>query len=70
MEQPVGGIRQLVVIVRIALAKEAQVMFVDEIEVPEAVDVAEGGVVADGVSLVGIGEAAKDVPGRGDSEEE
>ncbi len=29
-------------------------------------DVADGGVVADGVTLVGIGKAAEDVPGRGD----
>ena len=69
VEEPVGGKRQLVVVVRVSLTKEAQVMLVDEVEVPETVDVADGGVVADGVPLVGIGQSAKDVPGRGDGEE-
>ena len=40
---------------RVAQAEEAQEVLVDEVEVEEAVDVAEGGVVADGVALVGIG---------------
>jgi hypothetical protein len=56
--------------VRVAQREEAQVVLVDEVEVEEAVDVADGGVIADGVSLVGIGEAAEDVPGRGDGQEE
>ena len=45
-------------------------MLVDEIEVPEAVHIAQGGVVAHCVSLVGIGEAAKNVPRRGDGEKQ
>ena len=32
-------------------------------------DVADGGVVADGVALIGIGQAGQDVPGRGDDQE-
>ena len=45
-------------------------MLVDEVEVKEAVDVAEGGMVADSVSLIGIGQAAENVPGRGDGQKE
>ena len=70
MQQPVGGEGQLVVVVRVALAEEAQEVLVDEVEVEEAVDVAQGGVVADGVALVGVGDAAEDVPGRGDEQKE
>ena len=43
-------------------------MFVDEVEVPEAMDIAGGGVIADGMALIGIGEAGEDVPGRGDGQ--
>ena len=68
VQQPVGKAGQLVVVVRVAQAEEAQVMLVDEVEVKEAVDVAEGGVVADGVALVGIGQPAENVPGRGDGQ--
>ena len=70
MEQPVGDERKLVVVVRVAQAEEAQEVFIHKIKVEEAVDVSDGGVVADGVSLVRIGEAAEDVPGRGDEQEE
>ena len=70
MQQPVRGKGQLVVVVRVAQAEEAQEVLVDEVEVQEAVDVAEGGVVADGVALIGIGEAAENVPGRGDGQKE
>ena len=70
MQQPVSEAGQLVVVVRITQVEEAQVVLVDEVEVKEAVDVAQGGVVADGVSLVGIGQAAENVPGRGDGHED
>jgi hypothetical protein len=70
MQQPVSGEGQLVVVVRVAQAEEAQEVLVDEVEVEEAVDVADGGVVADGMALVGIGEAAEDVPGRGDGQKQ
>ena len=70
MEQPVGDERQAVVVVRIALAEETQEVFVDEVEVPEAVDVAGCWMVADGMALVGVRESGEDVPRRGDGEEE
>ena len=70
VEEPVRIPAELVVVVRVAQAEEAQEMFVDEVEVEEAVNVADGGMVADRVSLVGVGEAAEDVPGRGDGEEQ
>jgi hypothetical protein len=70
VQQPVGIAGQLVVVVRIAQVEEAQIMLIDEVEVKKAVDVADGGVVADGVSLVGIGQAAENVPGRGDGQKE
>src|SRR5215469_8941348 len=68
MRQPVPGEGHLVVVVREALAEEAQHVFVDEVEVPEAVDVAGGGLIADGVALVRIREAGEDVPRRSDGE--
>src|ERR1019366_2792126 len=45
-------------------------VFIDEVEVKEAVDVSDGRVVAYRVSLVGVVQAAKNVPRRGDCEEE
>ena len=45
-------------------------MLVDEVEVEESVDVADGGVVADRMTLIGIGEAAEDVPRGGNRQEE
>jgi hypothetical protein len=44
-------------------------VLVEEVEVPEAVNVAERGDVADGMALVGISQAGEDMPGRGDGEE-
>jgi hypothetical protein len=71
VQQPVGMRKgQLVVVVRVAQAEEAEQVLVDEVEVEEAVDVADGGVVADGVALVGVVDAAEDVPGRGDEQKE
>jgi len=70
VEEPVRIAGELVVVVGVAQGEEAQEVLVDEVEVEEAVDVAEGGVVADGVALVRIGEAAEDVPGGGDGQEE
>ena len=70
VEQPVGGEGQPVVVVRVALAEETEEVLVDEVEIPEPVDVAERRVIADGMSLVGIGEAGEDVPGRGDGQVE
>ena len=66
VSQPIHGKGHLVVVVRIALAEEAEDVLIDEVEVEETVDIAHGGVIADGVSLVGIVDAAKDVPGGGD----
>ena len=54
---------------RVAGAEEAEDVFVEEVEVPEAVDVAEGGDVADGVALIGIAKSGENVPGCGDGEE-
>ena len=68
MQQPVGGKGQFVVVVRVAFAQKTQNVLVDEIEVPEAVDAAQGGVVADGVALVGITQAGQNVPGSGDGQ--
>ena len=62
MRQPVHRERHFVVVVWEAAADEAQGMFVDEVEVPEAVNVSEGGMIADGMSLIGVREAAEDVP--------
>lgn len=45
-------------------------MLVNEVEIEEAVNVARGGNVADGVSVIGIAEAGKDMPGSRNSEEE
>ena len=66
MEQPIRRVRHLVVVVWIAQAEEAQKVLVDQIEVPETMHVAEGGVIAHRVALVGICQAAEDVPGSGD----
>jgi hypothetical protein len=66
VEEPVGEGGELVVVVWIALAEEAEEVLVDEVEPPEAVDVAEGGDVADLMALAGVGEADEDVPGGGD----
>jgi hypothetical protein len=54
----------------VALAEEAEHVLVDEVEVEEAVNIADGGVVAEGMSLVGVGESAEDVPGSGDEQEQ
>ncbi len=70
MEEPVGEGGELVVVVGIALAEEAEDMLVDEVEVPPAVDVAEGGDVAVGMAFAAIGVAYEDVPRCGDREEE
>ena len=70
MQQPVRRERQLVVVVRIALAEKAQKMFVDEVEVPEAVHIAGRGMVADRMSLVGIRDARQNVPRRGNGKKQ
>ncbi len=70
VEEPVGGGGELVVVVRVAFAEEAQNMLVDEIEVPPAMHVAEGGNVAVGMAFAGVGKAYEDVPRGGDGEEE
>ena len=59
MRQPVPGEGHLVVVVRESPAKETEDVLVDEVEVPEAVDVSGRGMIADGMSLVGIGEAGR-----------
>ena len=45
-------------------------MLVDEVEVEESVDVAGGGDVAHGISVIGIAQAGEDVPRRADGEKE
>jgi len=70
VEEPVGEGGELVVVVGIALAEEAEDVLVDEVEPPEAVDIAEGGDVAELMAFAGVGEAYEDVPGGGDGEEE
>ena len=54
VRQPIAGSGHLVVVVRIAQAKKAQVVLVDQVEVPETVHVADGRMVAHRVPLVGI----------------
>src|SRR5579862_1667665 len=70
MRQPIGGGGHFVVVVGIAFTEEAKEVLVDEIEVPETVDIAGRGMVADGMTLVRIGKTAEDVPGSGDCEVE
>ena len=70
LAEPEDEPRLLVVVVRVALAEEAQNMLVDEIEVEEAMHMPWRGNVADGIALIGITQAGEDVPGRGDGEEE
>src|SRR6185437_3113309 len=64
LAKPVGEPRLLVVVVRVALAEEAQEMLVNEVEVEEAVNIAGVRDVAHGMSLVWIAQPAKDVPRR------
>ena len=49
-------------------AEEAEDVFVEEVEVPEAVYVAGSWVIAYGMALVGIGDACEDMPRRSDGE--
>ena len=58
METPVEESGEFVVIAGIALAEEAQEMFVDEIKPQEAVM----------IGSAGIAQARENVPGRGDGE--
>src|SRR6185312_4441380 len=66
MREPVHQERHLVVVVRESSADEAHEVFVDEVEVPEAVDVSECGMIADRMALIRIAQAAEDMPWRGD----
>ena len=70
MREPVNQERHLVVVVREPPAEETQKVFVDEIEVPEAVNVSGRGVIADGMALVGVRQSAQDVPRSGDRQKE
>src|SRR4051812_23312374 len=70
VRQPVHEERHFVVVVGESATDEAEEMFVDEVEVPEAVNVADGGVIADGVALVGIAQPAEDMPRSSDGEVE
>ncbi len=45
-------------------------MLVDEEEVPETVDISQRRVVADRMSLVGVGQAAQDMPRRGNGQKQ
>ncbi len=69
MREPIPGKGHFVVVVRKAPAQKAQDVLVDEIEVPEAVHISWGGVIADGMSLVGVCEAAENVPRSRDGKE-
>jgi len=62
MRKPVHEERHFVVVVGESAADEAEEVLVDEVEVPEAVDVSDGRVIADGMALIGIAQAAEDVP--------
>ena len=55
---------------RKAGADEAEDVLVEEVEIGEAVDVADGGMIADWIALIGIGDACEDVPGCGDEKKE
>ncbi len=70
MREPVRVTRHFVVVVRVALVQEAEHVFIDEVEVEEPVHIAQGGMVAHWVSLVGVGESAQNVPRRCDEQEE
>src|SRR5581483_3596639 len=70
MQHPVPEGGQLVVVVRVAHVEEAQHVFIDEVEIEEAVDIADRRVVADGMALIRIVQAAKNVPGGGNREKE
>ncbi len=70
VQEPVGERGELIVVVRIALAEEAEDVLVDEVEVPPAVDVTKGGDVTDGMAFAAIGAAYEDVPGGRDGEEQ
>ena len=52
--------------VRESLAQKAEKVLVDEVEVPKAMDVAGGWMIADGMSLIRIGQTGQDVPWRRD----
>ena len=45
-------------------------MLVDEVEVPEAVDISQRGVIADGMAMVGVGQSGQNVPRRRNRQEE
>src|SRR5579875_706075 len=60
----------LVVVVRIALAQEAQKMLVDEIKIEKAVYVSGRGDIADRIPLVRIAKARQNVPRRGNGQKE
>src|SRR5579863_9902798 len=68
VEKPIGREGELVVVVGKALAEKTKYVFVDEVEVPEAMDIADGGMVADRMALIRIGNAGKDMPWGGDCE--
>ena len=70
VQQPVPEHRQLVEVMREARPGKAEEVLVDEVEVPEAVHVAGGGMVADGKALIGIGQPGQNVPGRGNGQEQ
>ena len=70
MEQPVGRCGQFVIVVRVARAQKTEDVLIKEVEVPESMDVAQHGMVAEWVSLVGIGESGQNVPRRGDGQKQ
>ncbi len=68
LSDPIHPSRLLVVVHRVALAEKAQHVLVDEVEVEEAVHVAERRMVADRIALVRITQPGENVPWRRDDE--
>src|ERR1700722_3766151 len=66
VQAPVENKRKFVVVDGITPAKKTQHLFVDEVEIKEAVHVAPAGNVAHRVTGAGIAQSGEDVPGSGD----
>ena len=70
MQAPVENKGKLVVVDWITFAQEAKHLFVNEVEIEEAVDVARGGDVACGVTGAWVAQPGEYVPWRCDGKEE
>src|SRR5277367_3264823 len=68
VQQPVSDEWQAAIVMRIAGAEETEKVLVEEIEVPEAMHIAECRDVADRMALVWVSEAGENVPWRSDGQ--